>query len=85
LLIFIPLILGQTAMRELSYSTPPPAVSADRLELQVEPNSLQKIASVDRGLVQWVKRLIFVLLLGVASVGLLFLAVTVVSPVEGDD
>lgn len=76
-------------MRELSYSTAPPAVSAEMPELQVEPNSLQKIASVDRGLVQWVKSLIFVLLLGVASLGLLFLAVTVVYPVEealeGDD
>ena len=71
-------------MRELSYSTPTPTptVSADRLELPVASNGSQKIASAARGLLQWVKSIIFILLLTVTSVGLLLLVLGVVSPVE---
>lgn len=74
--------VGETAMRELSYSTASPVVSADLPELQVEPNALQRMAAVDRGLVGWVKSLIFILLLVVSSVGLLFLALGVMAPAE---
>lgn len=69
-------------MRELSYFTPTPAVSADVPELLVQSNSLETMACADRGLLLWIKSLIFLLLLGVTSLGVLLLALGIVSPVE---
>jgi hypothetical protein len=82
LLIIIPLHLGKTAMRELSYFTPTPAVSGDVPELHVQSSSIKTMASVDRGLFLWIKSLFFLLLLGITSLGVLLLALGVVSPVQ---
>lgn len=69
-------------MRELSYFTPTPAVSAEVPELQLQSSSLQTMASVDRGFLLWIKSLIFLLLLGITSLGVLLLALGVVSPAQ---
>ncbi|MDJ1174910.1 hypothetical protein [Roseofilum capinflatum] len=69
-------------MRELSYFTPTPVASAGVPDLQAEHNALETMTSVDWGWLGWVKSLIFLLLLGVTTVGVLFLALGIVSPVE---
>ncbi|MDJ1169540.1 hypothetical protein PMG71_08895 [Roseofilum sp. BLCC_M154] len=69
-------------MRELSYFTPTASVSADLPERQVRSSSMETMACVDRGLLLWIKSLIFLLLLGITSLGVLILALGVVSPVE---
>jgi len=69
-------------MRELSYSTAPPVISTDAQELKIQPNTFQKTTVAHQGWIQGIKSLIFVFLLGVASVGLLFLALGVVAPTQ---
>lgn len=69
-------------MRELSYFTPTPVVSAGVPELQAEQKAVETMDSVDRDGLGWFKSLIFLLLLGVTTVGALFLVLGIVSPVE---
>lgn len=69
-------------MRELSYFTPTPVVSAGVPELQAEQKAVETMDAVDRDGFGWFKSLIFLLLLAVTTVGALFLALGIVSPVE---